>query len=224
MIKKSMICRSAAVIFTGVFLLGNLAGCGLDKGVQAASDSAVQTEQNDAVKTDQNNDIQVDENNDIQTGENSTTQKDKNENGNTEIETGCPYSELNWASNVDDMIALEGDKYETYDSIYKGMTYTYPKAYLEKEGIIKYMYDGDGKLCNISWSYAGDTADDVLKVYRAVCDDTEKLHGGGSDDNGVGNYCMMWKRDEGTIMVNAVITNDTTVMQIAYMSAEVSHQ
>ena len=144
--------------------------------------------------------------------------------GSSSAKMNCPYTDLSWNASVDDMTASEGANYETYDSIYKGMTYTYPKTYLDKEGIIKYMYDAEGNLCNISWSYAGDTADDVLKVFRAVCDDTEDLHGEGTDDNGVGNYCMVWKREEGTIMVNAVITNDTRVMQVAYMSADVSHQ
>ena len=137
---------------------------------------------------------------------------------------GCPFTELSWDASYEDMIGLEGEEYETYDSIYKGLTYTYPKEYLGKPGMIKYMYDADGKLCNVSWAYTGNDAEEVLTVYRAVCDDTVERHGQSTSDDGIGNYCEMWVSEGGTVMANAVITNDTTVMQIAYMSADVSKQ
>ena len=137
---------------------------------------------------------------------------------------GCPFTELGWETTEEEMKKTEAGLIETYDSIYKGTTYTYPRQYLGTDGVIKYMYDDRGKLCNVSWSYTGDSADQVMEVYRAVCDDTEKLFGSGEDDDGVGNYCRMWLTDSGTVMANAVITNDVTVMQIAYMSAEVSKQ
>ena len=137
---------------------------------------------------------------------------------------GCPFTELSWDASYEDMIGLEGEGYETYDSIYKGLTYTYPKEYLGNSGMIKYMYDDTGKLCNVSWSYTGDDADEVLTVYRAVCDDTVNSRGLSTSDDGVGNYCEIWASENGTVMANAVITNDTKVMQIAYMSAEVSKQ
>ena len=137
---------------------------------------------------------------------------------------GCPFTALSWDATSDDMIELEGEEFETYDSIYKGLTYTYPKEYLGKTGMIKYMYDADGKLCNVSWAYTGNDAEEVLTVYRAVCDDTVERHGQSTSDDGIGNYCEIWASESGTVMANAVITNDTKVMQIAYMSADVSKQ
>ncbi|MCR5733411.1 MAG: hypothetical protein K6G22_02285 [Lachnospiraceae bacterium] len=134
----------------------------------------------------------------------------------------CPFTELSWEATLKDMTDIEGELYETYPSIYQGTTYTYQKDYLNNNGIIKYMYDDKDKLCNVSWSYAGENADSVAAVYRAVCDDTEKIFGSGKDDDGVGNYCRVWVTDCGTVMANAVMTNDTNVFQIAYMSPEVS--
>lgn len=136
----------------------------------------------------------------------------------------CPYTKLSWEATADDMIALEGEAYETYDSIYKGITYTYPKEYLGNTGMIKYMYDDAGRLCNVSWSYTGEDEDEVMAVYKSVVEDMTKLHGESINDDGVGNYCESWVSDGGTVMANAVITNDTKVMQIAYMSADVSRQ
>lgn len=144
--------------------------------------------------------------------------------GSTSSTINCPFTNISWEATTDDMIELEGNEYDTYDSIYKGLTYTYPKEYLGKGGMIKYMYDGNGKLCNVSWSYTGADEEELMGVYNAVVEDMRKLHGESKNDDGVGNYCETWITDDGTIMANAVITNDTKVMQIAYMSAEVSKQ
>ena len=142
--------------------------------------------------------------------------------GKDKASINCPFTELVWESTMEDMTGSEGDIYDSYPSIYNGVTYTYPKKYLDYDGIIKYMYDGSGKLCNVSWSYEGENAEKLTEVYEAVCDHTESLFGTGEDDDGVGNYCKIWVTEAGTVMANAVITNDTTVMQIAYMNPEIS--
>lgn len=144
--------------------------------------------------------------------------------GSKKSSINCPFTELSWESTTDEMIAAEGNGYDTYDSIYKGLTYTYPKEYLGNEGMIKYMYDGNGTLCNVSWSYTGDSEESVMNVYDAVCAEMNSLHGDSKSDDGIGNYCEIWSSNGGTVMANAVITNDTKVMQIAYMSAAVSKQ
>ena len=144
--------------------------------------------------------------------------------GKSASKINCPFTDMSWEATPDDMIALEGNEYDTYDSIYKGLTYTYPKDYLGNAGMIKYMYDGSGKLCNVSWSYTGEDEESVMNVYNAVVEEMKKLHGESKNDDGVGNYCEMWVSDGGTVMANAVVTNDAKVMQIAYMSAEVSKQ
>ena len=139
-------------------------------------------------------------------------------------ETVCPFSTLTFESKVEDMVFTEGESYETYDSIYQGITYTYPKEYLGYPGDIKYMYDGEGKLCNISWAYTKGDADSVKEVYDAVLKDTEGLRGEGVNDDGIGNYCTMWKGDAGSVVLSGVVTSDVTVLQVAYMSPEVSKQ
>ncbi|MBQ6575455.1 MAG: hypothetical protein IJL90_05045 [Lachnospiraceae bacterium] len=136
----------------------------------------------------------------------------------------CPFSEMSWDSTADDMIEAEGEGFDTYDSIYKGLTYTYPKEYLGNTGMIKYMYDDAGKLCNVSWSYTGDSDESVMNIYRDVVEEMKDLHGESKSDDGIGNYCEIWVTENGTVMANAVITNDAKVMQIAYMNPEVSKQ
>ena len=140
------------------------------------------------------------------------------------VVSDCPFSSLSWDATVEDMTDLEGQDYETYDSIYQGITYTYPKEYLGQKGMIKYMYDDKEQLCNISWSYTGSAEDEVMGIYSSVCDQAKDKYGEGNTDDGIGNYCQMWVETNETIMANAVITDDTKVMQIAYMRASVSKQ
>lgn len=142
----------------------------------------------------------------------------------TTLESTCAFSSLTWDATTEDMIAEEGDDYETYDSIYKGLTYTYPKDYQGHTGMIKYMYDADGRLCNMSWAYTGTSAEELQEVYQGLCDEIAKEHGDGTTEDGVGNLCRMWVLKNETVMANAVITDDTKVMQIAYMRADVSKQ
>lgn len=58
----------------------------------------------------------------------------------------CPFTSIKWGDTLDDVIALEGTSNDTYDSIYKGTTYTYAKEYDGLKGTVKYMFDDHEKL------------------------------------------------------------------------------
>ena len=117
-----------------------------------------------------------------------------------ESETLCPFSPLSFDSTVEDMIKIEGEGYETYNSIFNGLTYTYHKKHLDKDGIIKYMYDDRGKLCNISWAYSDEGAGEVISVYRIICDEVETFRGESVKQDGIGNFTEMWVCDDTTII------------------------
>lgn len=134
----------------------------------------------------------------------------------------CPYTDLTWKSSVDDMIAAEGEEFETYASVYKGLTYTYPKTYQTKEGNVKYMFDDKGVLCNVAWTYEGDSKEDVMETYDIFVSAVTASRGEGENHDGVNTYGRVWKTDEGSIIVSAVTTTGANYMQIAYMSKEVS--
>ena len=79
----------------------------------------------------------------------------------TTAAAGCPFSDLEWGSNVKDMEAAEGTEHETYDSVYGGTTYTYAKEYQGLTGTVKYMFDENEKLASIAWAYGSDDADEL---------------------------------------------------------------
>lgn len=63
---------------------------------------------------------------------------------------------------------------ETYDSVYDGTTYTFPKEFDGLNGTIKYMFDDEEKLVCMSWLYETDDSEDLADVY-------DKIHGEAED-------------------------------------------
>ncbi len=136
----------------------------------------------------------------------------------------CPYTTLNWDTTAEELISVEGSNYETYDSMYKGLTYTYDKEYLGLNGTVKYMFDSGNKLVNVAWTYTSendtDIQDSYLAVYNALCD----IRGSESENaDGVNTYGEIW-RDEvkGNVVLSGVLTSDSKMIQCSFMSPEVS--
>ena len=134
-----------------------------------------------------------------------------------------PFTDMTFSSSADDVIAAEGDQYETYDSIYDGITYTYPKEYMDKAGTIKYMCDEGGALQNIAWTYAGDDGAEVMVLYNNIYAELKNTYGEPTQNaDGVNNYAEVWKMDSGNIILSAVLTSDSKMMQVAFLSPAVS--
>lgn len=134
----------------------------------------------------------------------------------------CFLTDLTWESSVDDMIAAEGEEFDSYASVYNGLTYIYPKTYQTKDGDIKYMFDDKGKLCNVAWSYEGETGDDVLEIYNQIVSSVMAERGEGENHDGVNTYGRVWKTDNGSIVISAVTTTGANFLQLSFMSKEVS--
>lgn len=54
----------------------------------------------------------------------------------------CPFSHMTWTCSVSDVVAEEGEEHGSYDSVYGGVCYTYPKEFEGRAGTVKYMFDG----------------------------------------------------------------------------------
>lgn len=132
---------------------------------------------------------------------------------------GCPFSDLTWESSVSDMEKNEGTDHETYDSVYGGITYTYPKEYAGVSGTIKYMYDADEKLASIAWAYGSDDADELRGLYETIHSDLVAAHGdsGYNTEKGT-NYGDVWYLEDGNIIISAMITDSQKALQYAYIS------
>lgn len=136
----------------------------------------------------------------------------------------CDFTDMNWENSIDDIMKYENSEYETYDSMYLGTTYTFPKEYLGKSGLIKYMTDDKDVLMNVSWLYVGDEENDVLNVYEALKNGLiQKVGEPTENTDNVNNYGEVWKLESGNIILTAVITSDGKMVQVGYMNPVVSN-
>lgn len=146
-------------------------------------------------------------------------------NSSSKKSLGLPFTKLTWDNSYDDMVALEGKSTATYDSIYKGTTYTYPKKYLGLDGTINYMYDDANKLMCVAWSYSATSADDLKSTYKKIHDQLKNSYGAsGYNTSNQTNYGDVWYRDEGDIILSAATTNSIKALQYAYLNPVVSNK
>lgn len=137
--------------------------------------------------------------------------------------TVTPFTEMTWESTVDDVIAAEGDNYTTSDSVYKGITYSFPAEYADLNGSLAYMFDNNKELMSIAFSYSSDTAENLQTAYDKLCKQIEEVHGKSSNDTkNPTTYGDVWYRDEGSIVLSAATTNTIHWLQYAYMNPQVS--
>lgn len=145
--------------------------------------------------------------------------------------TGCdrsltaPFTSLTWEHSYDDMTRLEGSDYKSYDSVYSGTTYSYPKKYLDIDGTIKYMYDAAGTLMCIAWVYSGDTDEDLKGMYDTIHDELVDVHGeSGYNADSATNYGDVWYLDDGHIVLSVMTTDTQKALQYSYMNPKASEE
>lgn len=162
-----------------------------------------------------------------------------------EVETECPFTTIKWDATPEDIAELEGDYLETYDSSYKGTTYTYNKKFNNLDGIIKYMFDDKDKLVGMAWTYVSNDADDVKSVYEELHTDAEEMLGESGYDfgekeelnkklqdnqeelNATGMNSTLtdvWYREVGNVTMNAIITDEVKAVQYTFLHPDVSQE
>ena len=130
-----------------------------------------------------------------------------------------PFSDASWEYTVEDLLAYEGDSPVTYDSVYGGICYTYPKTWQERPGTIKYMYNQEERLMCIAWTCPAEEEQELYDLYDII-EESVNTRAGGTDKTS--NYGHVWYRDEGNIILSLMITSDLKALQYAYLHPEVS--
>lgn len=134
----------------------------------------------------------------------------------------CPFSDLSWKSSVEDVISAEGKEYTTYDSTYNGLTYSFPKTYMDQEGTLKYMFDDNDNLMSIAWSCSIDS-DNLKNIYDKIHEEIVRIHGeSGYESASPTNYGDVWYLDGGNVILSAVSTDTQSALQYGYLNPEVS--
>ena len=143
--------------------------------------------------------------------------------GASEDGADCPFSALRWGSSLSDVVAEEGEERGSYDSVYGGVCYTYPKEFEGHAGTVKYMFDADEKLVSAAWTYGTDSEEELLALYDAIYASVSGSYGeSGYSSEHQTNYGGVWYRDEGDIILSVMITSENKALQYAYLSPAVS--
>jgi hypothetical protein len=141
----------------------------------------------------------------------------------TTLVLDCPFTDMGWNSTIEDVVSTEGEDYTTYDSVYGGICYTYPKKYTGYEGTIKYMFDDEDQLMCVAWAYGDDDADTLYSLYETINSDLFSRYGdSGYNANGTGNYGNVWYLESGDIVLSTMVTTDTSALQYSYLHPNVS--
>lgn len=135
----------------------------------------------------------------------------------------APFSDASWESTAEDILALEGESTDTYDSLYGGICYTYAKSYDGYDGTVKYMMDEQDRLMCVAWAYSSDSEEELSSLYKKIQDPLTSQYGDTSyDTNKATNYGNVWYREEGNIIVSTMITSELKSLQYAYLHPSVS--
>lgn len=135
----------------------------------------------------------------------------------------CPFAEVFWEDTIDDILHTEGTAYSTYDSVYGGTCYTFPKEYEGYNGTIKYMFDGENQLMCVAWAYGCESEKELLELYDTINTSVNGIYGESSyGANHPGNYGNVWYLESGDIVLTTMITSENKALQYAYLHPLVS--
>lgn len=130
-----------------------------------------------------------------------------------------PFSDAAWEYTAEDVLAYEGSEPSTYDSVYGGICYTYPKTYQERQGTIKYMFDDKERLMCVAWTCAADEEQELFDFYDRIEQSVNSQTGETGSSSHAGR---VWYKDDGNIILSLMITSDLKALQYAYLHPDVS--
>lgn len=136
----------------------------------------------------------------------------------------CPFTDIYWESTVENVISEEGENFSTYDSVYGGLCYTYPKEFNGYTGTVKYMFNEKDELMSVAWAYNAKDTDELTALYDTINASVNELYGeSGYSANGVGNYGNVWYLESGDIILSTMVTTENIALQYAYLHPDVSN-
>ena len=134
-------------------------------------------------------------------------------------QTQIPFSDCKWTWTVENVTKAEGKPKEVYDSVYGGDTYTYDKKFMKYDGTIKYMFDENGSLASVAWSYVDEDEDNVMQFYKYLQNAEKRKHGKSEFSNTNDTaYGDVWHLDDCTVIITTLTVNGNSGLQYAYIN------
>lgn len=142
----------------------------------------------------------------------------------------CPFTTITWGNTLKDITGLEGECTDTYDSVYDGTTYAYPKEYGGLKGTVKYAFDDKEKLVSISWLYETDDSEDLAKVYDKLHREAEDMLGESGFQYNSDKFADLtspgdvWYLKDGNVIITTVDTSEAKLLQYTFLHPDVSEE
>ena len=131
-----------------------------------------------------------------------------------------PFTTLGFESTHVEMTEELGEPIEEKPSVF-GTAYSYPCEYKDQEGVVQYIFDEDGKMTSVRWSYACEEGDDITNLYTDIHKQLENKYGETKESTeSVTNLSDIWRLDTGNIEVAAIVSSDLNVIMYTYLSPE----
>lgn len=135
-----------------------------------------------------------------------------------------PFSPISWEDDSSDVIALSNNHYDTYDSVYGGLCYTYPQKYQGKDGMIKYMFDDRNRLMSVAWTYSAPSQEELFALYDQLHAEIEAVYGTSGYNSDTGTSAGdVWYLEDGDIIISIMNTASIKALQYSYLHPEVSN-
>lgn len=136
-----------------------------------------------------------------------------------------PFSAADWTSTLEDIQALHGKSESIYPSVYGGDCYTYGQEYLDHDGTIKYMFDENGTLMCVAWTYSAVDSGKLDEIYNQIQEFANENYGESEvPPAGVNNTGSIWRQDSGTVIITAMSTAEVHALQFAYLNPEANDE
>lgn len=137
----------------------------------------------------------------------------------------APFSEATWEYTLENIQTCEGDDYTTYDSLYGGLCYNYPKVYQNHPGTIKYMFDDEERLMCIAWTCSSEEEQELYDLYGLIEKSvTEQTSTESLTTDRTVNTGHVWYREDGNIILSLMITSNLKAFQYSYLHPDVSSE
>ncbi len=142
----------------------------------------------------------------------------------------CPFTTVTWGNTLEDITELEGECSDTYDSIYDGTTYAYPKEYNGLDGTVKYAFDDKEKLVSMSWLYETEDSEDLTEVYDKLHGEAEAMLGESGFQYNSDKFSDLtspgdvWYLKDGNVIITTVDTNEAKLLQYTFLHPDVSEE
>lgn len=138
--------------------------------------------------------------------------------------TGAPFCEnACWDWDTERVTEEYGECAAPYASVYGGITLSYPLAWQEREGTVKFMFSEDGRLASVAWTLITESAEVLDEVYDTIIGlEAEKNGTDGSLSQGVGNYGALWYLEDRDVLVTAVSVGGSCGLQYSYIGLDFS--